>query len=103
MLLPRTAANATSSGFDPNHLLSHQGVQLNAETHAVFAVALMPMRAFSMAQAAERTTLGRLDAAMASMPKIRASLAGQGAPTNDRLLDELIDAHTKRRLCSVLT
>lgn len=103
MLLPRNAGAAKAHGFDTNQLVRHRfsaagPVDLNVDQHAAFAVALMPMRVFATAAAAERTAVGRLDAAVADMGNIRAKLAKQGAPVNDRLLDELIDAHKNKKI-----
>ena len=58
----------------------------------------MPLRVFATARAAQRTALGRLNAALINMPSIRQKLANQGAPVNDRLLDELIEAHKKQEI-----
>lgn len=103
MLLPRTKDSATAYNLDPNQLIKHSfatptPIFLNVEDHAVFAVVLMPMRVFATARAAERTALGRLNAALINMPSIRQKLAAQGAPVNDRLLDELIEAHKKQEI-----
>lgn len=103
MLLPRTSASAAAYNLDPNQLIRHSfskltPTHLNVEDHAVFAVVLMPLRVFATARAAERTALGRLNAALINMPSIRQKLADQGAPVNDRLLDELIEAHKKQEI-----
>ncbi len=79
------------------HVL-RQPVDLNVEEHAVFAVALMPIRAFSTARAAERTARGRIDAAFSDMPKIRDALAKKGADVNARLIEELIEAHKQDKM-----
>jgi len=103
MLLPRTEDSATAYNLDPNQLIKHSfasptPTHLNVEDHAVFAVVLMPMRVFATARSAQRTALGRLNAALINMPSIRQKLAAQGAPVNDRLLDELIEAHKKQEI-----
>jgi hypothetical protein len=103
MLLPRTRDTAATHNFDSNQLIRHSfttttPVDLNVEDHGFFAVVLMPMRVFATARAAERTAVGRLNAAIKNIESIRAKLAEQGAPVNDRLLDELIDAHKKRQV-----
>lgn len=103
MLLPRTDQSAKAHNFDNNQLVRHRfsttsPIDLNVEQHAVFGVALMPMRVFATARAAERTAVGRLDFAIANMASIRAKLADQGASVNDRLLDELIEAHKNRKI-----
>jgi len=103
MLLPSHGRAANIFNFDKNQLIRHRlhggaPMDLNAADHAVFAVALMPIRAFSTASAAERTAWGRFNATMDDMPSIRGKLAKQGAPINARLLDELIDAYKKNRI-----
>ncbi len=103
MLLPRTKGAAKAHGFDNNQLVRHRfssatPIDLNVEEHAVFAVALMPMRVFATARAAERTAVGRFDFAIANMTSIRAKLAEQGALVNDRLLDELIAAYNDKKI-----
>lgn len=102
MILPHSPDAARGYDFDVNQLVRHrfQGVQidLNVADHAVFAVAFMPIRAFSTALAAERTTLGRLNAALEGMPAIRKKLTESGVEVNGRLLDELIDAHKNKKI-----
>lgn len=102
MLVPIDANATKTHGFDKNQAISHQfqggQVDLNVKDHAVFAVALMPIRAFSTAREAERTTLGRIDAVIKDMAKIRVWLTNKGAAVNDRLLDELIAAHEQKKI-----
>jgi len=103
MLLPKDAKTPTAYNFDPHQLVRHRlhgtdQVDLNVADHAVFAVVLMPLRAFSTAGAAERTAWGRLDATLRDMQDIRRKLAEQGVEVNDRLLNELIEAHKKKRI-----
>lgn len=102
MLLPSTKAVANAYGFDDNQLIRHpfQGkpVDLNIEEHGVFAVALMPIRAFSTARAAEATARGAIDDTIKRMPQLRAAIAKRGATINDQLLDEFIDAHGKKKI-----
>lgn len=103
MLLPRTREASATHKFDPNQLVRHSFstttvVDLNVEDHAELAVVLMPTRVFSTALAAERTAFGRLDFALNHIASMRQSLATQGATVNDRLLDELIEAHNKQKI-----
>lgn len=103
MLLPKDAKAASEHKFDPHQLVRHRlhglaQIDLNVADHAVFAVVLMPVRAFSTAGAAERTAWGRLNATLQDMKTIRAKLAKEGIQANDRLLDELIEAHKKDRI-----
>ena len=102
MLLPRSSKSVKKNMFDPRRLLSkntHQGkkIDLDVAKHAVFAVALMPVKAFSTARAAEKTAIGRLDAAMKALPTIRSALKNAGVPVNS-LLDELLVAHGAERI-----
>ena len=101
MLVPTTATAAKTYSLDPNQLISHairgKSVSFNVEKHGVFAVALMPVRAFSTAKEAEKTCLRRLEAAFANIDKIRLNLSRMRAPVNDRLLNELIDAHQNKK------
>lgn len=112
MLLPKDANAAATYSFDPNQVVRHRlhgttQFELNIADHAVFAVVLMPVRAFSTARAAERTAWGRLNATLHDMKNIRAKLSGktiraklnkQGVQVNDRLLDELITAYKKNMI-----
>jgi hypothetical protein len=102
MLVPMNGDVAATSGLDRNQMVSHHfngtAVGLNIDAHAVFAVALMPMRAFSTARAAEHTARGRVYAALSEMPKIRAALAKKGADVNDRLIQELIGAYNQENI-----
>ena len=78
-----TIKRATSSGT----------VELSA-CHATFAVALMSSRVFSTAAAAEVSARDRIDETLTNMPRIRRMLVDRGFPVNERLLDELQDAHS---------
>ena len=102
MLVPMNKAQIKTHKFDPKQLVGHsfngKHVVLNVEEHGVFAVALMPIRAFSTAKAAERTAVGRIDYAMSIMPHIRQQLQQRGVVVNDRLLDELMAAHGANKL-----
>ena len=79
-----TIKRATSSGT----------VELRA-CHATFAVALMSPRVFSTAAAAEVSARDRIDETLTKMPDIRRMLVDRGLPVNERLLDELQDAHSQ--------
>jgi len=103
MLLPCAPDAAATQKFDANQLLRHTfstatPVELNMADHAVFGVVLMPTRVFSTASAAQRTAIGRLDFALSNIAAMRQKLAKQGAAVNDRLLDELIEAHQKKKI-----
>lgn len=103
MLLPRSRYTAASHKLDKNRLIRHsfstkELVNLNVEDHAVFAVVLMPTRVFSTARAAQLTAARSLNAALNKIKSIRQNLAKQGAEVNDRLLDELINAHKRKKI-----
>ena len=102
MLVPATPTAAKTYNFDPNQLISHTirgtPINFNVEKHGVFAVALMPVRAFSTAMEAEKTALRRIEAAFANIEKIKLNLSRLHAKTDHRLLDELIDAHKKKKV-----
>ena len=82
-----TIKRATSSGT----------VELSA-CHATFAVALMSSRVFSTAAAAEVSAHDRIDETLTNMPYVRRMLVDRGLPVNERLLDELQDAHSRGRI-----
>ena len=67
-------------------------------THATFAVALMSTRVFSTAAAAEFSAHDRIDETLRQMPYIRNMLAKRKLSINERLLDELQDAHATGRM-----
>ena len=72
-------------------------VELSA-CDATFAVALMSPRVFSTAAAAEVSARDRINATLANMPNIRRMFVERGLPLNERLLDELEDAHSRGRI-----
>ena len=82
-----TIKRATSSGI----------VELNA-CQATFAVALMSPRVFSTAAAAEVSARDRIEETLTKMPDIRRFLVDRGLMVNDRLLDELQDAHIRGQI-----
>lgn len=102
MLVPRNAAAVGKFNLDKNQIVSHRvgskTVEFNLEKHAVFAVVLMPIRVFSTAREAERTSLRRFEAVMKDLPKIRHQVKRRGGPVNDRLLDELADAYKRKNI-----
>ena len=93
MLVPMNKEATTTFGFDEHQTISHhfggESVDLNVRQHAVFAVALMPLRAFSTARAAEHTARNRLNAVLSDLPTIKEKLANKGAEVNTRLLQDL--------------
>ncbi|MCY4075830.1 MAG: hypothetical protein OXH04_10430 [Acidobacteria bacterium] len=101
MWLPmdREASAKHSFTGDTTKRETHRGVvELNVREHAVFAVALMPTRVFSTAEAAEHSAWDRIDATLRDMPQVRRTLIDRGLPVNVRLLDELQSAHASGRI-----
>ena len=102
MLVPMNSTVAQQSQLDKNQFVRHPGrtntVDLNVEDRAIFAVALMPVRAFSTAKEAELTALRRIEAAIAKISNVKTVLAKKRASTNDRLLTELVDAYEHDKL-----
>jgi hypothetical protein len=102
MLVPSNKSAAGTFKLDPNQLIRHNfhgmSVDLNVKDNGVFAVALMPARAFSTAKAAEVTARARINAALSDMPRIRSVLAKKGLDVNVRLMTELLDAHQQNEI-----
>ena len=71
-------------------------LRFNLEDHGVFAMALMPIRAFSTARAAEITAQSRIDSAVSQIHKIKAQISKTG--DINPLLDELIAARAAKKL-----
>ena len=97
MLTPTKSGLAANKKFKQEDFISHalngQMTDLNMHDHAVFAVALMPRKVFSTAQAAEVTARNRIHAILTMMSKIRQDLLTKQISVNDRLMDELETAH----------
>ena len=66
-------------------------LRFNTEDHGVFAMALMPMRAFSTARAAEVTALRRVQRAFSQIDQLKAEIAKVGKV--NPLLDDLLAAY----------
>src|SRR5262249_25861001 len=102
MLVPTSAHAAAKYHLDPNQIVtrvsSGKPIQLNMKEHGVFAVVLMPMRAFSTARAAETLFSERFRAVMRRLASMKASISQLGATLNDRPLDELNDAYQKNEV-----
>ncbi|MGY3478419.1 hypothetical protein [Bradyrhizobium ottawaense] len=71
-------------------------LQFEVDTHAVFAMALMPMRAFSTARAAELTARRRMESAFSQIDQLKALINKSG--TVNPLLDDLLAAHNNGTL-----
>jgi hypothetical protein len=102
MLVPTTPSATKTHSLNPEQVIIHalrgKSVSFNVKDHGVFAVALMPLRAFSTAREAEKTSSSRLAAVLQSVDKLRQNLSRMHAPVNDRLLKELIDAHKNKKI-----
>jgi hypothetical protein len=94
-VVPTTPKAAQEFGFtheDTVQLKTRAAVlEFNIEDHGVFAIALMPVRAFSTARAAEVTAQRRIENAFSQIAQIKAELA-KGGVVNP-LLDDLVAAH----------
>ena len=80
------------------HFVSGRMVELNVEDNAVFAVALMPTRVFSTAQAAEITATDVINEKLNGMPNVRKKLSAKQSSMNERLMAELESAHKKHKI-----
>ncbi|WP_156162979.1 hypothetical protein [Bradyrhizobium sp. LTSP857] len=94
-VIPATQTSAKEVGFAPEDtvlLKTRTGnLEFNIKEHGVFAIALMPIRAFSTARAAEVTAHRRINDAFLKIDLIKAEIQKSG--NVNPLLDELIAAH----------
>ena len=72
-------------------------VELNG-SHAIVAIALMSPRVFSTAAIAEVTARDRINWTLSMLPYIRQKLVDDGVSVNERLLNELQDAHGDNKI-----
>ena len=68
-------------------------IELDVESHAVLAIALMPTRVFSTAARAEHNAWSQIDNILGDLPNARRALKELDIPINEALLDELQAAH----------
>ena len=73
-------------------------IELNVQSNAVFAVALMSTRVFSTAARAEHYAWSRIDDNLKALPDARLTLADLDMPVNDILMDELLAAHSTENI-----
>ena len=76
-------------------------IELNVQSNAVFAVALMSPRVFSTAARAEHNAWSQIDRNLQALPDARLVLADLDMPVNhmlDILMDELLAAHSAGRI-----
>ena len=100
MCLPVKSPDSTPNAFSEDTVkrpVSSGVIELSA-AHATFAVALMSTRVFSTAAAAEVSARDRIHATLQDMAEIRRLLAERRLPVNERLLDELQEAHSSDRV-----
>ena len=96
-LLPMDAKASTTYSFADETIKrdAQTGpIELNVRDHATFAVALLSSRVFSTAAAAEVSARDRIDKALHEMPTMRPLLKSRGFSVNERLLDDLQEAHS---------
>ena len=100
MLLPveDPATTPHSLGGDTIMRTTPSGTVELSASHATFAVALMSPRVFSTAAAAEVSARDRINGTLSMLPYIRQRLVALGLPVNERMLDELQDAHADRNI-----
>lgn len=102
MWLPSNSKASTAFSFkeDTVRRLTSEGktIELNVESHAVFAVALMSPRVFSTAEAAELSALDRIDEALDKMSDTRRLLAEHQLSINKRFLNKLESAYASDRI-----
>ena len=69
-------------------------IELNVQSHGVFAVALMSTRVFSTAARAEHNAWSQIDENLKALPAARRALADLNMPVNELLMDELQSAYS---------
>ena len=94
-IIPSTPTSARDFGFsadDTIQVRTRAGVvDFDLQSHGRFAMALMPIRAFSTARAAEVTAQHRIAKAFAQLDQLKAMIANGGKVNS--LLDDLAAAH----------
>jgi len=97
-VIPTTPALSNSfAAEDTVERKTRTGVlRFNIEDHGVFAMALMPVRAFSTARAAAVTALRRIQHAFSQIDQIKAEVIKSGAV--NPLLDDLLAAYNAGNL-----
>ena len=68
-------------------------MEINMRCHGVLGIALMSTRVFSTAARAEHNAWSRIRETLNVLPNARRSLAKEGIPVHEMLLDELLAAH----------
>lgn len=100
-VIPCKATSAKDAGIpddDVVRIKTRKGdtVEFNLEKHGTFAMALMPVRAFSTAQAAEVTAQRRIANAFQHLESLKAQIAEEGDV--NPLLNDLAAAHAANKI-----
>ena len=101
MWLPSNKHCSTTFAFGKDTIkrdTPNGSIELDVESHAVFAVALMSSRVFSTAARAEHNAWSQIDENLKALPAARQALADLGMPVNEMLMDELLAAHSAGRI-----
>ena len=102
MWLPMDEDESTRFSFEHEDIVKRfrdeKVVELNVKEHASFAIALMPRKVFSTAQAAEYTANDRIQAVIGAMSQVRQSLSAKEGQVNERLMEELELAHRNEEI-----
>ncbi len=101
MWLPTDEQASTTFSFSHNTIkrdLPDRPIELNIKHHAVFGVALMSTRVFSTAARAELNAKSLIDQNLNALPAARKDLTKLKISVNDKLVDELLAAHSSDEL-----
>ena len=102
MQLPMNEQAVDDSRFDKDQFIKYdygdRSIYLTVSDHVVFAIALMPIRVFSTAEAAERTAENRINDTIKSMPKILSTISQEVDELDTLHSDELISAFKSNKL-----
>ena len=97
MWLPADKDASSTHSFEDDtirHDLGSGPIELNVQSHAVLAIALMSTRVFSTAARAEHNARSQINEILKSLPDARRALAKLNMPVNEMLMDELQAAHS---------
>ena len=96
MLLPMNKDAADDPRFDRDQIINYDfgdgSVNLTVSDYAKFAIALMPIRVFSTAEAAELTAKNRIYDALEDMPKVLLKVSQKGGQLNAQPSEYLVSA-----------
>ena len=97
MWLPADKDASSTHSFEDDTIRHDAGsgpIELNVQSHAVLAIALMSTRVFSTAARAEHNARSQINEILKDMPNARRALAKLNMPVNEMLMDELQAAHS---------